>query len=206
MKKCSKCKEEKELSKFNKDKKSKDGHRTQCMKCRSKLRKEYDKEYNKKNKEKINEYRKEWREKNKEYFKEYREKNKEKIKERNKKYNKNNREKLNEYVKNRKQTDPLFKLRKTIGNLILQSIRLQGYTKRSQSYKILGCTYEEFKKHLENKFTDGMNWENHGKWHLDHIYPVSLAEDEQGIIKLNHYTNFQPLWAEDNIRKSNKII
>lgn len=206
MKKCTKCKEEKDLSEFNKDKKNKDGHCSQCKKCRSKLRKEYDKQYSKNNKEKY----KEWREKNKEYlkeyFKEYRKINIEKKKEYDKQYNKNNREKINEYRKNKIQTNPLFKLRKTISNSILQSIKNKGFTKRSQTYKILGCTYEEFKIYLENQFTKGMSWENQGEWHLDHIYPVSLAKDEEELIKLNHYTNFQPLWAEDNLKKSNKLI
>jgi hypothetical protein len=114
--------------------------------------------------------------------------------------------KLNEYQKNKKQTNPLFKLRGNISNLIYISIKKQGYTKRSQTYKILGCTYEEFKIHLENQFTKGMSWENQGEWHLDHIYPVSLAKDEEELYKLNHYTNFQPLWAEDNFKKGNKII
>jgi hypothetical protein len=49
-----------------------------------------------------------------------------------------------------------------------------------------------------------MSWENQGEWHLDHIMPISLAKTEEEVIKLNHYTNFQPLWAEDNVRKSNK--
>jgi hypothetical protein len=51
-----------------------------------------------------------------------------------------------------------------------------------------------------------MTWENQGQWHLDHIYPISLAKNEQEVIKLNHYTNFQPLWAKDNLTKHNKII
>ena len=51
-----------------------------------------------------------------------------------------------------------------------------------------------------------MSWENAGQWHYDHIYPVSLAKDEEELIRLNHYTNFQPLWAEDNLRKGSKII
>lgn len=88
----------------------------------------------------------------------------------------------------------------SIRYLIYISIKKQGYTKRSRTYKILGCTYEEFKIHLENQFTDGMTWENQGEWHLDHIYPVSLAKNEEELIKLNHYTNFQPLWAEDNLK------
>ena len=59
--------------------------------------------------------------------------------------------------------------------------------------------------HLEGLFMEGMSWENQGEWHLDHIIPVSIATSEEEIIKLNHYTNFQPLWAEDNIIKSNKL-
>ena len=50
-----------------------------------------------------------------------------------------------------------------------------------------------------------MTWENQGEWHFDHIIPISSAQTEEEVIKLNHYTNFQPLWAEDNLRKSNKI-
>jgi hypothetical protein len=57
----------------------------------------------------------------------------------------------------------------------------------------------------EKQFTEGMTWFNHGEWHIDHIYPVSLATDEHHLKKLNHYTNLQPLWAIDNIKKSNKI-
>lgn len=49
-----------------------------------------------------------------------------------------------------------------------------------------------------------MNWSNQGIWHLDHIKPISLATTEEEVIALNHYTNFQPLWAEDNLRKGNK--
>ena len=49
-----------------------------------------------------------------------------------------------------------------------------------------------------------MTFENHGEWHLDHIKPISLAKSEEEIIELNHYTNFQPLWAKDNLSKSNK--
>jgi hypothetical protein len=198
MKVFSKCKEEKELSLFSKQKKGKNGLRSYCKSC--------EKEYRENNKEKIKEYFQNNKEKHKEYCKEYRENNKEKLNKKNKEYRKNNKEKLNEYQKNKKQTNPLFKLRGNISNLIYISIKKQGYTKRSQTYKILGCTYEEFKIHLENQFTKGMSWENQGEWHLDHIYPVSLAKDEEELYSLNHYTNFQPLWAEDNIRKGNKII
>jgi hypothetical protein len=89
--------------------------------------------------------------------------------------------------------------------LISKSITRQGYRKTSKSKQILGCDYIELKQHLESKFTEGMNWDNYGKWHIDHIYPSSLAETEEEIIRLNHFTNLQPLWAEDNIRKGNKL-
>ena len=167
-------------------------------------------EYRLKNKEKIKERDKEYslnnKEKIKERKKEYSLNNKEKIKERKKEYNSNNKEKINERDKQRRKTNPLYKLSGNIRSLIYISIKNQGYSKRSKTYKILGCTFEEFKIHLEKQFTKGMTWENQGEWHLDHIYPVSLAEDESHLIKLNHYTNFQPLWAIDNIVKGNKIL
>ena len=156
--------------------------------------KERHKAYYEANKDKIREQRKAYREANKDKIKAYREANKEKIRLYQKEWT----------IKKRKE-DPLFKLQKNIRSLILDKIKKKGYTKKSKTYQILGCTYEEFKEHLERQFTKGMTWENYGDWHLDHIYPVSLAENEEELIKLNHYTNFQPLWAEDNIKKSNKI-
>jgi hypothetical protein len=174
-----------------------------------------------KNKEKIIEYQKEFQKKyrleNKENATIYRKNNKLKLKENrlekkeNKKeydinYRKKNLEKRMEYQKNRRKTDPLFKLRCNISSLICISIKNKGYTKKSKTFEILGCSYKEFKQHLQRQFTKGMTWDNQGEWHLDHIYPVSLAKDEQELIKLNRYTNFQPMWAVENISKGNKII
>jgi hypothetical protein len=182
---------------------------------------EYKKIYSEINKERIYENNNKWRVENKEYIKEYYQKNKdkkvkyylknkEKIAESKKKYYQNNKEEINNkaktYNKKRKEIDSLFKLKCNTRVLIGNSIKNKGYTKQSKTFKILGCSYEDFKKHLERQFTKGMTWENQGQWHLDHIYPVSLAKDEQEVIKLNHYTNFQPLWAKDNLEKHNKII
>lgn len=125
-------------------------------------------------------------------------------------YFKKNKERIKEWrkinTKINKQKNPLYKLQCNLRSLISKSITRQGYRKTSKSKQILGCEYIELKKHLESKFTEGMNWDNYGKWHIDHIYPSSLAETEEEIIRLNNYTNLQPLWAEDNIRKGNKII
>lgn len=156
---------------------------------------------------------KEWRENNVEHLKDYSknkyEENKESISENKKVWRENNKDKINEYrreyQKNRLSKDPLYKLSSSIRNRIGLSFKRNGYTKNSSTYEILGCSFEDFKLYLQYLFKDGMSWENQGEWHLDHIIPVSSAQTEEEIIKLNHYKNFQPLWAEDNIRKSNKI-
>ena len=165
MKKCIKCRIEKELMEFGNNKASKDGLRSRCQDCL----KEQKHQYYLNNKEKINIYN-------------------------------------GTYATEKRKTDSLFKLSGNIRSLIGNSIRAQGYTKKTKTYKYLGCSFEYLKQHLERQFTKGMNWSNAGEWHLDHIYPVSLAKDEEELIKLNHYTNFQPLWAEDNFKKGNKII
>lgn len=75
--------------------------------------------------------------------------------------------------------------------------------------ELLGCTIEYFKIHIEQQFVDGMNWGNQGRfgWHIDHIIPCSrfdlTKESEQR--KCFHYSNMQPLWGQDNLRKSNKL-
>ena len=66
--------------------------------------------------------------------------------------------------------------------------------------------YVELKEHMERQFIKGMNWENRDQWHIDHIIPLATAQCEDDVIRLNHYTNLQPLWAEDNLSKGSKII
>lgn len=79
-----------------------------------------------------------------------------------------------------------------------------GYNKRSKTFKILGVTFDEFKIYIENLFREGMSWSNYGEWHLDHKVPISWAKTEEEVYKLNHYSNFQPLWASENTNKGNK--
>lgn len=88
---------------------------------------------------------------------------------------------------------------------IRHSFKRKGYTKKSKSYTILGEEWNVVKNHFESLFEDGMNWDNHGMWHIDHIIPISSAKSEQEVIKLCHYKNLQPLWAKDNRLKSNKV-
>lgn len=79
--------------------------------------------------------------------------------------------------------------------------------KLGRNKELLGCSYSEFLKYLESKFKEGMSWNNYGKWHIDHIIPISIfnltKKDQQEICF--HYTNLQPLWAKENYAKRNKI-
>ena len=174
--------------------KQKESHKKYYLENKEKIR-ERERIYVKKNKEKI-----------KEKAKQYRLNNKEKIKEYHKNHNLNNRDKKNEYYNNKRLLDNLFDLKIRIRQSIRVTLKRQNFNKNSKTSEILGCSIQEFKNYLELQFTKGMSWENVGEWHLDHIYPVSLAKSEEELIRLNHYTNFQPLWAKDNLQKSNKII
>ncbi len=146
-------------------------------------------------------------EKKRQYHKEYYLKNKNKIKQQLKQYRSGNKEKTNAYIANRRKTDPNFKL-----SLLLRSRMnkaLKGNYKKGSAVKDLGCTVSELKLYLENQFTEGMNWDNWSLigWHLDHVIPLSSfnLQDRSQLLKAVHYTNLQPLWAEDNLAKSNKI-
>jgi hypothetical protein len=79
-------------------------------------------------------------------------------------------------------------------------------TKKNRTFDIIGCTPDFLKKHLEEKFVIGMSWENRNEWHIDHIIPLSSAKTEKELYELCYYTNLQPLWIQDNLKKSNKRI
>jgi len=84
---------------------------------------------------------------------------------------------------------------------------IKNNDKTGHTMELLGCSIDEFKKHLQSKFQEGMSWENYGKWHIDHITPCArfdLSKPEEQK-KSFHYTNLQPLWAKDNLSKGAKI-
>ena len=111
----------------------------------------------------------------------------------------------NDYDKQRKADDPVYKLSKNLRTRLSNAFRDAGYTKKSKTAKLLGCEWEKLKLHTEQQFTNGMTWENYGEWHIDHVKPLASATNEEEMIKLSHYKNLQPLWAEDNLRKSDKM-
>lgn len=105
------------------------------------------------------------------------------------------------------KNDEVFAMKVRLRNLIRNSFRKKGYSKFEKSTEsIVGMNYDDFKKYMESKFLDGMSWENRGEWHIDHIIPLSSVSTEEELIKLCHYTNLQPLWGLDNMRKGNKIL
>ena len=202
---CTKCKIERNIDEFSKNKLKKYGVNSHCKPCKKLHYNENKKHYSEKSKK----YYLKNSEKIKKISNNYYYKNTKKINETRKKYLKNNKEKINlywrKYKKNRRSTDYLFTIKNNIGRSIRQSFKRYGYTKKSKIFEILGCDYETFKKHIELQFIDGMSWNVIDNIHIDHIIPVSSAKNENEMILLNHYLNLQPLWAKENMSKGAKL-
>lgn len=106
--------------------------------------------------------------------------------------------------KRKKEIKYFNKLKQNIKNRIYIELKKRNldHTSFFIIEDILGCSTEELKKYLEKHFRDGMSWENYGDWHLDHITPLKEAKTKKEIFNLNHYTNLQPLWAKENLKKN----
>jgi len=221
MKKCTKCSIEKETYEFHKQSKQKDGLHSWCKDCHNKFiresrqsieYKEYQKQYNKnyvnsiiykKNLKKYKDNRKSYDRirmqslEYKLYQKEY-----------TKKYRKTKQRKLYKKLY-QKQNSIMLSLRNRINKVIKNNV------KSKHTIELLGCSIKQLKQHLESQFKSGMSWNNHGtghhgkgmqEWHIDHIKPcasfdLSKAEEQ---LKCFHYTNLQPLWANENLTKADK--
>lgn len=110
-----------------------------------------------------------------------------------------------EYQK--EQQDNFLCAKKSIRKLILHVFKKRGNSKHNtRTEEILGCSFQQFEQHIAEQFQQGMSWDNHGEWHLDHIVPLTCAHTEEELVQLNHYTNFQPLWAKDNMTKGDTLL
>ena len=118
------------------------------------------------------------------------------------------REYSRKYLSDRKKSDPIFKLTTNVRSSISNFLRIHNMKKTNRTFKIVGCTPNFLKEYLEKQFKPGMTWKNHtiDGWHIDHIIPLSSAKTSKDVEKLMHYTNLQPMWAIENIKKSDKII
>jgi hypothetical protein len=100
---------------------------------------------------------------------------------------------------------PEGKAARAVRDSARRAAKLAGQHKPSRSFELLGTDLETFKAYMEAQFLPGMTWENHGLWECDHIVPLASGKTPEEIWKLCHYTNLQPLWAEDNRRKGAKL-
>jgi hypothetical protein len=214
---CSKCKEEKPA---NKEAFTTTGDKlaSWCRECsRQKARayrkanrelvRERDKKFYQKNRDRLRAYTKqhqsspEYKEKKRLYDIEYKRKyrsNPEKI------------ELENRYVREKIKSDPVFRIQRNVSKAVWQALKMNGSGKSHPTWKALPYTPQELKEHIEKQFEPWMTWENHGEWHIDHIYPQSKLPYDSlvhpNFQKCWALENLQPLCAIKNIKKSDKVL
>ena len=180
---------------FYSNHRTKDGLAYACKNCLS----EYSKKYKKLHSNRNTLNKKKWYQANKDKVLQYQ-----------RRYYKENQQhiinRVIAYRQGRLQSDPIFKLRKNVRHRLSKILKTKV---SAAAFGFMGCSVEELKKYLESKFQSGMSWDNYGYygWHVDHIKSLSsfdLTDDKQ-LKQACHYTNLQPLWAKDNLRKNNKV-
>ena len=226
---CTVCRQQKVPAMFVKSKYCKDGYSGTCHSCNA----AHAHAYYLKNKENINakrralagEAREKLKERKREEYKihrdaivkkqqEYYAANKDKILERNRAgYRKNKgrwRENRTLQEKVRYDTDAHFRLVRVLRSRLRGALKSSGVRKQTRTTELLGCCIAQLKAHIEQQFLPGMSWENHGLhgWHIDHIRPCASFDltDPTQQRQCFHYTNLQPLWAKDNLKKGTKAI
>lgn len=105
-----------------------------------------------------------------------------------------------------KKSDPVYLMAGRVRARMRAALTQKGFRKESTTAKMLGCSWKQFTKHIESQFVDGMGWDNCSAWHLDHILPLACATTIEGLEKLSRYTNIRPLWAAENLRKSDNLV
>lgn len=231
---CSKCQQLKLLNKFSFHKNGKNHKASWCKECakeyclkhkeelkiKAKKYKEKHKkqikihqsDYYLKNKSKIAIQVKNYQEDHKEQLiirrKNYYLKNKDKILLQRKRYCEKHKAEIavrnNKYRFKRRKTDIRYKIACNLRTRIKHAIK--GNTKSLSTMFLIGCEVDYLMYHLQSRFQPGMSWDNHREWHIDHRKPCNAfdlyKQSEQQ--KCFHYSNLQPLWAKDNLNKSDK--
>lgn len=209
-KKCKDCGNEKLLSEFYKDRKY---YSSYCKLCNNKRSREYLK--NNPEKRRIN--KKNWKKNNQDKYlatkKKYYENNRKKYLVANKRWQKTNIEKVRKYFRERyrKRKNILeVRLNNSISASIRDSLKKNNGNKNGRHWEgLVGYTLSDLRIHLEKQFTEGMNWDNYGEWHIDHRIPKSVfnysSPEHIDFKRCWALDNLQPLWAYDNICKSNEL-
>ena len=189
IKKCNTCQQDKQLDQFYKDKSVRTGLGSQCKQCEAARKRGY----YKKNRDKMLADNKNWREDNSDHIKSYEQTNK---------------RRRNKRLRNRRVDCPEYRV--VVNTRGRMHNVLNSNNKADTTVVLIGCTPNQLRRHLESQFTDGMSWGNYGLhgWHIDHIKPCASFDmsDPEQQRECFHYTNLQPLWWEDNLAKSDKII
>lgn len=200
---------------YNRKKAKEIGHDVLYRRARDRDPEAYKKrrrEYYLANKERIKERSREWSKNNPDIKKATRDadykRNRSRYIESAKRWANNNKEKRREISRNyanrfynSPENKPIIIARKLLSRILEHT----GKKKRGKTFDELGYSRKEFEEHMERLFQDGMSWENHGEWHVDHIIPVSEMV-RLGVTcprKINALSNLRPLWAEDNLGKNN---
>ena len=234
MKICTKCRQGKSLDGFHKTKRSIDGLRAVCKQCRSKIHRAYylknkesvakrTKKYKKAHIDEFREYQREYRRERRKVDPEYAErlkaldcqsykKHAEKRKAISRAYSKLEKTKLRAKVWNKTQyqknkRNPIWRLERNVKRAVWDALKKGKQNRRT--FGMLRYTAEELKDHLEAQFTEGMTWANYGKWHVDHIIPISFFQyNSANDVEFKmcwRLENLQPLWAKDNLAKRDKL-
>jgi hypothetical protein len=208
-KRCTNCCEVKYLLEFQKDNQKKDGYKSYCKLCVKKYYKGYDKNYYENNKEHKNQntinYRKNNPDKNKETQKKYYQNNRERIIENAKNWQEANPDKTKEMKlkaskKQRENNPHIIAWR----GILRSTLKRMSKKKEDKTINLLGYSPLELKQHIEALFTEGMSWDNHGEWHIDHIIEVCTFKKETPPSIVNALSNLRPLWA--TTREINGIV
>jgi hypothetical protein len=187
------------------------------------------KDYYRRHKELILEKCRQYRNKNREFLAEkskiYRKNNKEAISESRKKFSQKNAERIAnikktfyeqnkekmirqqiEYQKNRIKTDSKYSIYKMVSSRISKAIRRRGWPKCGPTQAAIGCDFNTLETHLIlSAIRNYGEWFSYQKYHIDHIVPLVTAQTIEDLYRLNHFTNLQYLYPEDNLRKSDKL-
>jgi hypothetical protein len=177
---CSFCTQTLHIALFPKRKSNKDGLDTYCKNWNAKnrvRRREINKNYAIKNRHKVLQDMRNWYQINAEQCK------------RN----------IAKRTKERESTDINFKLKRRIRSRLFSAIRHEYKT--GSAVADLGCSIEDFKMYIQQQFESGMNWDNYGRWEIDHIIPLVTVDltDRKSFLKVVHYSNMRPLWKKDNL-------
>ena len=208
-KSCNCCNKLKNLSEFAKMSRNKDGLDSNCKECRNSKNKKYRDE----NKKSVKIARKKYYDANIDKLRESKRNNSLKFKSEKVKYDKEYRKNNKEKIKTHKQNWEI-KNKDNINLRLKRNLRrrlnhfVKGTNKSDHTLLLLGCDFKQFKKYIESLFLEGMSWDNYGMngWHLDHIKPCISFDfsDFEQQKQCFHYTNLQPLWWIDNLKKSKK--